>query len=53
MCMSKKTKAALGVSAMSHFSITSFEERIVVKRRVIAPTVVSPYTFAITASLTD
>lgn len=41
------------VHAMCHVSMTSFNESIDVKSRVIASAVVSPYTLAITASLSD
>ena len=41
------------VYAKCHVSMTSFNERIDVKSRVIVCAVVSPYTLAIIASLSD
>lgn len=41
------------VYATCHVSMTSFNESIDVKSWVIASAVVSPYTFAIIASLND
>lgn len=41
------------VHASSHISVTSFNESIIVKSRVIAPAAVSPYTLVIIASLSD